>query len=120
MARQTSPVAQELRHRVSFGSRGGVDDGYGNTLPGAFEDRFSCFAALRPGGGSEAVIAARREGRQLLNVYVRATTQTRQITSDWQMKSVSHGVTTYYAIDSVDAVTDPRWVYLQVESGVAA
>jgi head-tail adaptor len=120
MAPRSKPVAQELRHRVTFQSRGGVDDGFGNEVSGGFEDRFSVHAAFRPGGGSEAVIAARLEGRQVLHVYVRASANTRMITPGWRMKSTNKGVQTLYAIDAVDPVTDPGWVYLQVESGVAA
>lgn len=115
------PTAQELKHRVTFASRGIVDDGYGNEVAGDWEDRFTVWSALRAGGGSEAVVAARLEGRQVLNVYVRASTQTRQITSDWRMKVTNHGVDRTYAIDAQpDALTMPGWIYLQVESGVAA
>lgn len=120
MALRSRPVAQEFRHRATFSKRGGTNDGFGNTVPGPFEDQFIVWAAIRPGGGSEAVIAARREGRQVLNVYLRSSNDSRQITADWQMQISAHGVVTLYAIDAVDAVTDPRFVYLQVESGVAA
>lgn len=117
---RNKPVAQELRHRATFDARGVVDDGYGNEVAGEFAPVFSCRAAFRPAGGSEAVIAARLEGRQVLHVYVRASQNTRQIKTGWRMRSMSHGVETVYAIDAVDTVSDPRWVYLQVESGVAA
>lgn len=111
-----TPIAQELRHRVTFGKRTEVDDGYGNTI-GGFAAVFSCRAALRHRGGSEAVMAARLEGRQILGVYVRSSENTRRITSDWRMQD-DRG--TEYAIDVVDSITDRRWVYLTVESGSAA
>lgn len=119
MALRSKPVAQELRHRAFFDARSAVDDGYGNEVSG-FAPVFSCRAAFRPAGGSEAVVAARLEGRQVLHVYVRSSEQTRKVTTGWRMRSTSHGVETVYSIDAVDAVTDRRWVYLQVESGVAA
>lgn len=108
--------AGDLRHRVMFGKRAAVDDGYGNPI-GGFAAEFSCRAAFRHRGGSEAVMAARLEGRQILGVYVRSTENTRRITSDWRMQD-ERG--TEYAIDVVDSITDRRWVYLTVESGSAA
>ncbi|MCO6386355.1 phage head closure protein [Aliihoeflea sp. 40Bstr573] len=113
----SGPVtATDLRHRVSFGKRVEIDDGYGNTV-GDFAVEFSCRAALRHRGGSEAVMAARLEGRQILGVYVRSSENTRRITPDWRMQD-ERG--TEYAIDVVDSITDRRWVYLTVESGSAA
>lgn len=118
MALRSKPVAQELRHRAHFDVRGA--DRYGTPGVGEFAAVFSCRAAFRPAGGSEAVIAARLEGRQVLHVYVRSSEQTRKITTDWRMRSTSRGVETVYSIDAVDTFTDRQWVYLQVESGVAA
>lgn len=116
-----APVAQELKHRVIFQARGVIDDGYGNEVSGPFEDKFTVWAALRPGGASETVVAARREGHQVLHVYLRASSQTRQITSDWRMKVTDHGVERVYAIDAQpDGLTMRGWIYMQVESGVAA
>jgi SPP1 family predicted phage head-tail adaptor len=112
-----SPTAQELQHRVSFAKRGSVSDGYGNT-EGGFEDQFTVWAAFRPRGGSEAVVAARLEGRNILGVYVRSSDQTRQIESDWRMTDVRTG--TVYAVKIVDAVTNRRFVYLEAQTGVAA
>ncbi|TPJ76195.1 head-tail adaptor protein [Mesorhizobium sp. B2-6-3] len=112
------PSAGSLRHRVAFDARSAVDDGYGNTVAGDFAEKFQCRADLRSRGGSEAVLAARLEGRNIFGVYVRSSSQTRQITTDWRMRDARLG--TVYAIDAVDSVTDPAWVYLTVESGVAA
>lgn len=112
-----SPTAQELSHRVSFASRSTVDDGYGNT-EGGFEERFEVWAAFRPRGGSEAVVAARLEGRNILGVYLRSSTQTRQISSDWRMTDTRTGEV--YAVTIVDAVTDRHWVYLEAQTGIAA
>ncbi len=116
-----APTAQEFNRKVRFQARSIADDGYGNEISGPFEDKFTVWAAFRPGGASESVIAARLEGRQVLHVYVRASTQTRQITSDWRMKVTDHGLERIYAIDAQpDGLTMPGWIYLQVESGVAA
>jgi head-tail adaptor len=112
------PDAGSLRHRVAFDARSDVDDGYGNTVAGEFAERFQCRADLRSRGGSEAVVAARLEGRNIFGVYIRSSSQSRQITTDWRMRDVRLG--TVYAIDAVDGITDPAWIYLTVESGVAA
>ncbi|MBP0439588.1 head-tail adaptor protein [Tianweitania sediminis] len=113
----TSPTAGELRHRVAFDRRTDADDGYGNEQA-SFAEQFQVHAAFRSRGGSEAVVAARLEGRNVLGVYVRSSAQTRQIESDWQMRDVRTGER--YAVKIVDAVTDRRWVYLEVSTGVAA
>jgi len=107
-----------LRHRVAFDARPAVDDGYGNTVAGDFAERFQCRAEFRSRGGSEAVVAARLEGRNILGVYIRSSSETRQITTDWRMRDARLGAV--YAINAVDSVTDPAWIYLTVESGVAA
>lgn len=112
------PSAGTLRHRVAFDKRAVEDDGMGNTISGDFEEQFQCRADFRYRGGSEAVMAARLEGRHVLGVYVRSSSQTRQITTDMRMRDARLG--TEYAIDAVDSVTDPAWVYLVVESGSAA
>ncbi len=112
------PEANALRARVAFYARSAVDDGYGNKVSGDFEEQFSVRAELRALRGSEAVIAGRLEGRNTFGVYVRSSINTRRIVTDWQMRDARRG--TIYAIRTVDAVTDPRWVFITVESGVAA
>ncbi|AZN72744.1 head-tail adaptor protein [Georhizobium profundi] len=109
--------AGDLKHRVAFDKRAQVHDGFGNKQA-AFQEEFSCRAAFSHRGGSEAVMAARLEGRHVLGVYVRSSENTRHIGSDWRMRDVRTGVV--YAIDVVDAVTDRQWVYLTVESGSPA
>ena len=117
MAPINAPTAQELSHRVFFDERGTVEDDYGNTQSD-FVQRFEVWAAFRPRGGSEAVVAARLEGRNVLGVYVRSTSQTRQIQSDWRMRDKRTGES--YAVRITDAVTDRDWVYLEVQTGTAA
>ncbi|CDM56283.1 MULTISPECIES: head-tail adaptor protein [Rhizobium] len=113
----SKPTSGELQHRVAFDERTTVDDGYGNT-EGGFAERFKSWAAFRPRGGSEAVVAARLEGRNILGVYLRSTAQTTQIKADWRMRDVRTG--DVYAIRIVDAVSDRYWVYVEVQTGVAA
>jgi head-tail adaptor len=112
------PTAGSLSERVAFDKRADVDDGYGNTVAGDFIEQYSCWAEFRPRGGSEAVVAARLEGRNIFGVYIRSSNQARQITTDWRMRDTRRG--TVYAIKAVDVITDRAWIYLTVESGIAA
>lgn len=117
MALRNPPTAQELRHRVAFDKRSAVDDGAGNKR-GNFQERFKHWAAVRSRGGSEGVVAQRLEGKNVLGVYLRSNPQTRAIENDWRMRDVRTGQT--YAVKIVDAVTDRNWVYVEVQTGVAA
>ncbi|MDP9837597.1 SPP1 family predicted phage head-tail adaptor [Neorhizobium huautlense] len=113
--------AGDFKNRARFEARAVGDDGYGNPVSGDWEEKFKVWVALRPGGLSEAVVAARLEGTQVLNVYVRASTQTRQITSEWRMIVADHGVDREYAINAQpDGLTMPGFIYFQAKSGVAA
>jgi hypothetical protein len=115
------PTEPEFDRRVRFQARGILDDGYGNETAGPFEDKFTVWAALRPGGLSEAVIAARLEGTQVLHVYLRASKQTRQITAEWLMIVNDHGQERAYAVTAQpDGLTMPGFIYFQAKSGVAA
>lgn len=112
----SKPTSGELQHRVAFDERTVIDDGLGNT-EGAFAEQFKSWAAFRPRGGSESVVAARLEGRNLFGVYLRSTPQTRTIKADWRMRDVRTG--DVYAVRIVDAVSDRYWVYLEAQTGVA-
>lgn len=111
------PGAGELSHRLAFDKRADIDDGYGNTDgAGAWQHQFSVWAAMRPRGGSEAVVAARLEGRNLIGVYVRSSINTRRITAGWRVRDRCG---TEYAVLHVDNFTDRAWVYLDIQSGRA-
>lgn len=112
------PASGELHHRVALDKRGpAAEPDYGNT-EGDFVEQFKVSAAFRPRGGSEAVVAARLEGRNVLGVYVRSSSETRQIESDWRLRDLRTGEV--YAVKIVDAVTNRHWVYMEVQTGVAA
>lgn len=75
-----------LRDRVRFETRGTVDDGYGNEVPGGdWELQFTVWAQLMPLRGSETVIAARLQGQQPYIVRVRASDNTRLATPAWRI-----------------------------------
>lgn len=110
-------AAGKLRDRVTFAKEVEGSDGGGGSVDG-FVDQFTVWAEFRYSGGSEAVQAARLEGRNTFKVVIRSSSQSRQITSDWQARDARRG--TKFQIRAVDNVTDPAWVYLVVEQGAAA
>lgn len=79
--------------------------------------RYSCRAKFIYSRGSEAVSAARLEGRAIYKIKIRQCDASRVIKTDWRMRDTRRSET--YNIREVDAITDPKWVYLTVESGVA-
>ncbi|CDZ43191.1 Hypothetical protein NGAL_HAMBI1146_59640 [Neorhizobium galegae bv. officinalis] len=111
------PSAGDLKEKVALDKRQTTNDGAGN-YQSDFVEQFDRRAAFVYAGGGEAVAAERLEGRSIMKIRLRSDTQTRSITSDWQVRDARRG--TAYAIREVDAVTNPRWVYLVVSSGVAA
>jgi SPP1 family predicted phage head-tail adaptor len=81
-------AAGALRNRLTFQSRGQEADGWGGEpkAAGAFVDRFTVWAAMKPLHGSEAVQAARLTGRQPYIVTVRQSSDTRQIKTGWRIE----------------------------------
>lgn len=109
--------AGDLKERVALDERDEIEDGAGN-YQGVFVERFSRRAQFVYAGGKEAISADRLQGQSIMKVRLRKDSQTKTITSDWQLRDARRG--TVYAIREVDAVTDPACVYLVVSSGVTA
>lgn len=76
-----------LRYLLHFQQRGDADDGFGNVLPGqgAYETRFTVAAGMRPLRGSEAVMAARLEGRQPYVITLRNHAAMEAVTPAWRL-----------------------------------
>lgn len=77
------PRAGDLRERVRFDRPAAMDDGAGNAVQG-WEAAFvrAAMYLMRP--GSEAVTAARLDGRQPVTIIVRYDNGTRTITPAWR------------------------------------
>lgn len=107
-----------LNEKFAFDSRGpkvgGLDDG--NTED-EFIERFVLSAERVFLRGTEAVMASRLESRQPVTIRVWASSISRQITTDWQMRDVRTGVV--YAIRSAVITSDRSMVEILGESGVA-
>lgn len=110
-------TAGQLTERIAFESRGpstGVD--YGNT-EGDFVERFTLFARRQNLRGTESVMASRLQGRQPVIFTVRASSLSKQITTDWQARDARTGEV--FAIRSVTRTEDRAWCDVLAESGVA-
>jgi len=110
--------AGDLYYKVHCQKRQVIDDGYGNTVSGPFETQFTVRAAYRHLRGGEAVIASRLENRHPVIITVRASSQTKQITADWQLVDARDGAV--WAVRDVTHETDRQFISLLCERGVAA
>lgn len=112
--------AGRLTERVAFDQRVEVNPDaprdYGNTV-GGWEERYSCAAQFIHLRGGETVLAARLAGRHTQVVRVRASSFTRALTPEWQVRDVRAG--TVFNIRDVTRSPDRAWVDLLCESGVA-
>lgn len=113
-----------MRDRVAFDVQNQTPDGAGGADV-EWSESYQCAARLIYSRGSETIEAARLEGRSIFKVKIRSCAASRQIQTDWRMRDLRRGDQngpfpgTRYNIREVDAITDRRWVYLVVESGVA-
>lgn len=67
-------------------------------------------------GGDETLQASRLAQKAAFKVRIRQSVAARAITADMRMRDTRRNVE--YNIREFDAVTDRRWVWLKVESGV--
>lgn len=108
--------AGKFRELVTFSERAVTSDGYGNSQ-GDFAPQFTVRARLLPRFGSEAVQAARLQGRQPFSLIVRHSPETVQVTTDWMATNARTGV--QYNIRSiVNADERRRELEMLVEAGV--
>jgi len=100
--------------RFEFQVRGTGDDGLGTELPGMgdFETQFTFWASLKPRTGGEGVDAARLSGTQPYIVRVRNSTETRQITTAWQLVDANDG-SRFLAVTSPPADPDGKREWLE-------
>lgn len=121
--------ANDLLHRVAFLERETINDNMGNMIGEKLIEQFQCRAAYRHLRGGENVMASRLEGRHVQVITVRASSQTRRITTDWIVRDVRASSETVpgsgkftgdvFNIRDVTHETDRQWISLLVEKGVA-
>ncbi len=108
--------AGDLYYRVAFDKRVQVDDGAGNT-EGDWEEQFSCRAAYRHLRGGESIMAGRLQGKHTQVIIVRASAQTRTVSTDWRARDVRNG--DVFNIRDITHETDRLWISMLCEKGVA-
>lgn len=109
--------AGALYESVLFQSQGSTADGAGGVLT-SFSDVFSARAAFFHQRGGEGVLAGRLEGRHTIIIRVRASTASRDVSTDWRI--IDKRLGTVYAIRDVTPSDDRAYVDFLCESGVAA
>jgi len=111
-----SSAAGHLVNLVAFDKRGAAGDGKGNTRSD-WTEQFRCRAGYRHLRGGEDVMAARLQGKHTQLITVRASSLTRQISTDWRARDVRNG--DVFNIRDITHETDRQWISLLVERGVA-
>lgn len=111
--------AGDLRYKVHCQKETDGADELGNSVAGAggWQTQFSVRAAYRHLRGGESVMAGRLQGQHTQIITVRASSQTKQITSDWHLIDARSGEA--FAVKDVTHETDRRWISLLCERGVA-
>lgn len=109
--------AGELKHRVALDKRSTTSDGAGGTTT-AFTEQFVVSAAYTHLKGGEGVVAARLEGRHLQVVRVRASSTTRQVTTDWRVRDRRTGAV--FNVRDITPTEDRAFLDFLCEGGVAA
>lgn len=110
--------AGRLYHHVAFDRREMIDDGYGNTVAGDWQEQFQRRAEFRTLPGSETVLAARLAGRQPMQVNVRIDSQVALVGNDWQVRDVRNGLA--YNIRDIRRDNSNRaMMVFMIEGGVA-
>lgn len=108
--------AGDLKHRVAFDKRGVSSDGAGGNTA-AFAEQFVVWAGYTHLRGGESVIAARLEGRHVQVVRVRASSTTRQVTTDWRIRD--RRTQDVFNIRDITPTEDRAFIDFLCESGVA-
>lgn len=111
------PAAGDLRERVSLQEPTQHDDGYGNTVDG-WAERGQRWAQYQMRAGSEAVNAARLEGRQPVTIAVRHDTLTRNVMPAWRIVDIRTGVA-YAVLGSADMGRRREFISLTCEAVVS-
>ena len=105
-----------LTERVAFATEVSTPDGRGGQDT-TWIEAAPVWAEFRYETGREAMQAGGLTGTASFKVRIRATSQTKAITVRDRMRDARRDV--LYNIREVDAITDPAFVWVVVESGVA-
>jgi head-tail adaptor len=110
-------MSANLRERVTFSEYTEEPNEYGG-FELVWSDFYTCRAQFIYHSGGEDIQAARYQGNKVYKVKILSCASSRSITTDMRMTDARRG--TVYNIREVDQITDPAFVYIVAESGVAA
>lgn len=110
--------AGQLRGRITFAVRSTGVDEYGNG-ESAFVDQFTVAARVQFLRGGENVMAERLQGNQPVVITVRASSDTRQITTDWRATD-AHDPELVYNVRSASPGERRDYIDLLCQVGVPA
>ncbi|WP_421912733.1 phage head closure protein [Mesorhizobium sp.] len=112
----SKPTAGDLFYSVAFDRRGEASDGAGGTTT-AFSEQFRCRAAFVHLRGGETVQAARLQGQHPQIIRVRASSLTRGVSGDWQIRDVRNG--DVFNIRDITPGLDRQFIDFLCQKGVA-
>jgi head-tail adaptor len=118
--------AGDLFHRVAFDKREEIDRGDG-VFVGQWVEQFQVRAGFAHLRGGESVMADRLQGQHTQVIFVRSSSQTRAVDTDWRVRDVRRGefvngewVGPEFNIRDVTPTTDRQWLDFLCQSGVAS
>ena len=106
----------QLHYQVALLKREDVDDGMGNTVSDWVE-QFQTRGEYIHLRGSEAVMAARLQGKHTQVIRVRNSSNTQLISTDWMLRDVRTGKS--FNIRDIEHEVNRQFIALTCESGVA-
>lgn len=106
----------QLHYQVALDKREMVSDGMGNEV-GQWVEQFQARAEFIHLRGSEAVMAARLQGKHTQVIRVRNSSSTRMISTDWMLRDVRTGKS--FNIRDIEHEVNRQFIALTCESGVA-
>lgn len=113
----TPKGAGPLQELVAFDQRQAVDDGYGNTVAGDFEEQFQQHAAFIAMRGDERPEASGLASQANVIMHIRNSEQARRITAAWQARDTRRG--TVFNIKTTTIDPSRAYIDLLCEYGVA-
>lgn len=108
--------AGQMKDLMSFQSREGAKDGYGNRIT-VFVERFQDYAKITNLRGGESVTAARLDSKNVCLLQARSSQQMATVTNDWRVVDVRRGVE--YNIREIHQDRSTAIYEMMIETGVA-
>lgn len=105
-----------LIESVAFDAPTSASDAYGGTKEG-WTEQLTCRAQFRYQTGGEGAEAGAQRGATTFKVKIRNTAASRLIRATWRMRDVRRSVA--YNVRDLDLVSDRKFIWLTVETGVA-